>query len=231
MMASYEERNRRIVGAWHSKPGVTKGSTGLQIVWLDEHGTAHAGDFRKSWNVPDDVKPTPDSKPKASNMTTPKPAAVPKEVRLSYLNGALLKAPVYEDHYRGSNWLAVIDVDGTCPGGLSRQFMPYGKGECLYLIEQIGLFSAVEFAADYTTSVGKKKPNRFYGVVIAITETELVVREFTSGADACVFAKKARTSPEDKIRALEEARGALLAKAAKVEEEMAALKGASQVPT
>lgn len=154
-------------------------------------------------------------------------SATPKEYRLPTINNALLKAPIYCNHVRGKNWFAVIDVDGTMPGGLSRQFTPYGKGECLYLIEHVELFDAVEFAADYTTSVGTKRPERFYGVVVALTEGEMVVRQFDSGAAAVVFAKKARTSPEDQIRALEEERAALFAKAIKVEEKIATIRGAS----
>ena len=158
-----------------------------------------------------------------SFVEPPKP---PPEVRLAHMNGALLAAPVFEKHYRGNNWLAVIDVDGTCPGGLSRQWLARAKGDCLYLIEQLKLFDAVEFGADYVTSMGRKRPHRFYGVIVAITETEIVIRGFTSGTEACVFAARARTSPADKMRALEEARAVLLAKAAKFEEEIAALKGA-----
>lgn len=149
----------------------------------------------------------------------------PVEYRLSHLNGSLLETPIWEDHYRGKNWLAVIDVDGTCPGGLSRRWLPYGKGESRYLIEQLGLFDAVEFGADYQTSMGRQKPKRFYGVVMAITETSIVVREHPSGAAACLAAKEARTSPADKIRALEEAKAAHEALAAKLDEEIAALRG------
>lgn len=143
--------------------------------------------------------------------------------RLPQLNGSLFKSPVWEDHYRGSNWLAVIDVDGSCPGGLSRRFMPRGKGESLYLVEQLGLFDPVEFGADYTTSVGRKKPRRVYGIVIAITELEIVVRQHASGAEACVASRIARTSPADKVRALEMARDALIEKAAKMQDEIDAI--------
>lgn len=149
-----------------------------------------------------------------------------KEFRLPHLNRALLKAPVFETHYRGKNWLAVINVDGTCPGGLTRDFINRGKGDCLYLIEQITLFDVVEFGADYQTSVGKNKPRRFYGVVVAITETEIVLREYETGALACVAARAMRVSPTDKLRALEEARAAYLSRASKLDEEIIALKGA-----
>jgi len=69
---------------------------------------------------------------------------------MAVANGALLEVPVFEKHHRGTNWLAVIDIDGTAPSGLSRQFIDRGKGECFYLIEQVKLFDPVEFGADYT---------------------------------------------------------------------------------
>ena len=225
-MASSEEKNRRIVGAWHPKPGGSRGTTGLHVVWISELGTAHAGDLRKSWRIPAGVIDQPPQIGRKAMTAAPKPVE-PKEYRCPHLNGSLLKAPIYEAHFRGKNWLAVVDIDGSCPGGLSRRFMPYGKGEVLYMIEQVGLFDAVEFAADYTTSVGRTRQNRFYGVIVAITETELVVRAYDSSADACIAAQKMRTSTVDKIRALEEAKAAHAEKAAKLEAEIAELKGAS----
>lgn len=157
-----------------------------------------------------------------------RPKEPSKEFRLTHLNGALLQVPVYEPHYRGTNYLAIIDVDGTAPGGLSRRFLQRGKGESFYLIEQLSLFDAVEFGADYTTSVGAKKRLRCYGFVAAITEMEIVIRSFDSGATACVAAKIARTSPADRKRALGEARDALIEKAAKVQDEIDALNGDKQ---
>jgi vacuolar-type H+-ATPase subunit I/STV1 len=147
----------------------------------------------------------------------------PVEYRLPLANGAILKAPVFETHYRGSNWLAVIDIDAGAPGGLSRCFASRGKGACLYAVEQVSLFDAVEFAADYTTSTNRKRRLRWYGVVIAKTDDELVVREFPNGAEACLYAKKARVSPADRIRALNEERELLIRKAANLSEEIASL--------
>ena len=46
-----------IVGAWYeSREEVLRGKTGLQIVWLDGFGAAHAGDLRKPWRVPESVR-------------------------------------------------------------------------------------------------------------------------------------------------------------------------------
>ena len=115
-------------------------------------------------------------------------------IRLPCLNNGLLKAPVYEAHYRGTNYLAIIDVDGACPGGLSRRFVDRGKGAVLYQISQVAVLDVVEFGGDYTTSVGKRKRNRVYAVVTAKTATELTIRPFDDAVDACVEAAKLRAA-------------------------------------
>lgn len=146
--------------------------------------------------------------------------------KLTLANGALLTAPIYENHRRGSNWLAVIDIDATMPGGLERRFMERGKGECICLVEQVGLFDALEFAADYTTSVGKKIRNRWYGVVTAKTDDFLQVEQCGSGAKAVLHSKQLRTSPEALVAALEQDQQSLIERAARVATQIAEVKGA-----
>jgi hypothetical protein len=146
--------------------------------------------------------------------------------KFTLANGALLTAPIYENHRRGSNWLAVIDIDATMPGGLERRFMTRGKGECICLVEQIGLFDAVEFAADYTTGAGNKQRNRWYGVVTAKTDDFLQIEQCDSGAKAVLRSKHLRTSPEALVAALEQDQQALIARAAKVATQIAEVKGA-----
>lgn len=97
-----------------------------------------------------------------------------KGLRMAVANGALLEVPVFEKNRRGTNWLAIIDIDGTCPGGLSRQWVDRGKGECYYLIEQIKLFDPIEFGADYTTTTGRRYNKRWVGVVTAKTDDFLI---------------------------------------------------------
>jgi hypothetical protein len=143
-----------------------------------------------------------------------------KVYALTVANGALLEAPAFESHYRGSNWLAVIDIDGSAPGGLSRRFLNRGKGECLYLIEQLALFDAVEFGADYTTSMGNKQRYRWYGVVVAKTDSEIHVEEASSGAKAVLRSKQAQQSIKDRAAALKTERDALVKRAADLEREI-----------
>lgn len=155
--------------------------------------------------------------------------AKPKTLKLTVANGALLDAPVYEQHFRGSNWLAIIDVDGSCPGGLSRRWLKRARGECLYDIEQLALFDAVEFGADYTTSTGNKHRLRWWGVVVAKTDGHILVEEAKTGAKAVIRAKEARTSPLDRIAAIRALRDELIQKAEELDREVAALQAEEAV--
>jgi len=58
MAVPYKLGSERIVGAWHAKEDALRGKTGLQIVYRTDLGTAHAGDLRKPWHVPDEVRST-----------------------------------------------------------------------------------------------------------------------------------------------------------------------------
>lgn len=140
----------------------------------------------------------------------------PTKYRLPVANEALLQAPIYEEHQRGANWLAVIDVDASMPGGLARRFLQRGKGACLYIVEQLTIFDPVEFGADYTTSAGTKKRSRWYGIIVAKTDGEIEVEECIDGARAVLRSKAARANPDDqrhalkaKLAALDEQRQAL----------------------
>ncbi len=157
--------------------------------------------------------------------------AKPKVHKLLVANGALLQAPIFETHSRGSNWLALIDVDMSQPGGLSRRFMNRGRGECLYDVEQVGLFDAVEFGADYTTSMGSKKRHRMYGVVVGKTDGMLAIEEAASGAKAVVRSKEARQSTADRAAALRLEKEALITRAAELEREAQALESSDEPET
>ena len=116
----------------------------------------------------------------------------PDLVELTVVNGALLEAPVWNSHYRGSNWLAVIGIDPTAPAGLSRKWLPKANGGG-YIVTELSVFDAVEFGADYKTSLGRKHPSRWYGIVVEqrIDRIEgakgtLVLKAAKSGRDACL---------------------------------------------
>lgn len=151
-------------------------------------------------------------------------------MKLLVANGALLQAPIYESHRRGSNWMAVIDVDPTMPGGLSRRWMNRGRGECMYLLEQVALFDAVEFGADYTTSAGNKRRDRWYGVVTAMTEGYILVERCSTGVAAVLRAKEARTSRHDRAAALRAEQEACIERAAKLAAEIDELEAPASPP-
>lgn len=138
----------------------------------------------------------------------------PQVMKLLVANGALLEAPIFEKHKRGSNWMAVIDIDKTSPGGLSRRFVNRGRGECLYDVDQVALFDPVEFGADYTTTGGSKMRDRWYGVVVVKTEGLIEVEKCSSGMRAVLRAKVARESPVELAAAWKASRDALLKEAA-----------------
>jgi hypothetical protein len=139
-------------------------------------------------------------------------------VRMAVANGALLEVPAFEQHHRGTNWLAIIDVDGTSPSGLSRQFINRGRGECFYLIEQVKLFDPIEFGADYTTSVGKRRQKRWYGVVTAKTDDFLIVEPCKTGAKAVILSKLKRVDSTALADAFAQEREVLLKRARELED-------------
>jgi hypothetical protein len=149
---------------------------------------------------------------------------------MTVANGALLEVPVYESHQRGTNWLAIIDVDGTSPGGLSRQFIDRGKGECFYLIEQVKLFDPIEFGADYTTSVGRKKRKRWFGVVVAKTDGYILAEPCSTGANAVLLSKAKRLDPHALASALEQERDALLKRANELTGAVESLRSGESLP-
>lgn len=118
-------------------------------------------------------------------------------IRLVCAGGAMLEVPIWESHARGTNYLAVIDVDATMPAGLSRRFVNRGRGECYYLTEQLTPGDAVEFAGDYTTSVGKRKRERIYGVIVEKTEEQIAIRVFDTGVLASLAAREFRKERDE----------------------------------
>ncbi len=131
----------------------------------------------------------------------PEEKPLTKELRLKKLNGALLDAPIWEEHKRGSNWAAIIGVDPVMPGGLSRRFIERGRGVCKYLSEKIGTFDAVEFAGDYYTFSRDKQQNRWYGVVTDVTADAVVVVQYKDGLSAILAAEDMRKKHQAAVAA------------------------------
>lgn len=127
-------------------------------------------------------------------------------------DGAMVEAPIYEAHSRGKNWMATIEADPAAPGGLAREFVKSGRGRYLYIVGPEAVGKAVEIAADYTSSGGKRRPKRWYGVVRNVTDAEIAIEHYETSAQAIAAA---RAGPDR--AALEEERARLLARVAEID--------------
>lgn len=107
------------------------------------------------------------------------------KVRFKVESAALLEAPVFCSHRRGKNWCAVIAKEPNAPGGLKRVFLPRAKGQYYYIVASLKVGDPVEFGADYYTASGKRSPERWYGVVLSITDSEIML-EHTDTANQAI---------------------------------------------
>lgn len=123
-------------------------------------------------------------------------------IRIRIVAGGISEAPMWETHKRGKNWAAIIGADPRMPGGLSRRFLDRGRGDFLYMLGDLSLFDAVEFAGDYVSWGGDVTQNRWFGVVITKTEDALELRRCKRGLDAVVLATDMRRSSEERRAAL-----------------------------
>jgi hypothetical protein len=118
-------------------------------------------------------------------------------VRLSIELGALKQAPVYERHKRGKNWAAIVAKDPTAPGGLARKFLTGAKGEYFYMVSgDVVPGAVIEFGADYYTTSGSKRAERWYGVVVSVSDSELVLIHAEDKAQAFVIAARPQLEQE-----------------------------------
>ncbi len=117
-------------------------------------------------------------------------------------DGALTGAPVWENHKRGKNWMALISVSPSSPGGLARDFCAKARGESFYMMPSLSPGDAVEFGADYYSGSGKKSADRFYGYVVRVDPEGdekkglLVLHKCSTGKDACKQGKAFATAAE-----------------------------------
>ncbi len=112
------------------------------------------------------------------------------DIDITIENGALCSAPVWETHSRGKNWMAIIQVDPRSPGGLKRDFADKAKGDCYYMLPSLAVGDAVEFGGDYISGGGKKTENRWYGFVVKVEPTYLVLRKCAGGKSAVTAGAK-----------------------------------------
>ena len=100
-----------------------------------------------------------------------------------------MEAPIWESRRGGRNWLAVIAANPRAPGGLDRRFLERGRGEYLYLLPRdLRQGRPVEFGAD----LGHER-NRWYGVVVAVSDSEITLERHRTARAACAAAAKMPT--------------------------------------
>ena len=98
--------------------------------------------------------------------------------------GALSQVPCWESHGRAKNWMAKISLNPNSPGGLDRDFAEKAKGDCFYILPPLSPGDAVEFGADYYTSSGKKRPERWHGYVVRVLDDRIILHECSDGKAA-----------------------------------------------
>ncbi len=108
------------------------------------------------------------------------------------LAGAVVSSPVYEEHRRGKNWLAKIEADPLMPGGVYRHWLPYARGEFRYMVNTLRPGDPVEFGADYVTTLGRKHPKRWYGVVRSVTGDSIEIENVGTAVTALLRSEELR---------------------------------------
>lgn len=108
------------------------------------------------------------------------------DVALKVEEEALTQVPsgMWDARTRGKNWMAIIGISPSSPGGLSRDFIERGKGDYYYILPEFSPGQAIEFGADYYTGSGKKVSNRWHGFVVRQESDALVLRRVGDGKTA-----------------------------------------------
>jgi hypothetical protein len=105
-------------------------------------------------------------------------------------NGALLDAPVWESHKRGTNFFSTIALDPSAPGGLKRQFHEKARGDDYYYMATFAEGDPVEFGGDYTSGGGHRSRSRWYGVCIRKTDESATFEKCDTARQAVKRAKE-----------------------------------------
>lgn len=114
--------------------------------------------------------------------------------------GALKDVPpdTWETHARGKNFACTwLSLDPSQPGGVRRTFWDKAKGDYFYHVpSDLQPGAVLEFAADYTTSTGRRSPNRRHFVVVATSDEALVLQKVTAVEAKDMLRAEARTARE-----------------------------------
>jgi hypothetical protein len=110
------------------------------------------------------------------------------------MDGSSIESPRWCNHKRGSNWAAKLD--GPNAARMERQYLPR-RGRTVDL-SMVSAGDVVELAGDYTSSGGRREPNREYWHVVEIDHAtdRLVIDEYATPAKAIRAARLARAAAE-----------------------------------
>lgn len=103
-----------------------------------------------------------------------------KYVVMRVLKRGLVDIPIWNSNRRGRNWCAVVKPDPNAPGGMTRAFWTQARGQAAeifkYVIpEGLSTYDVIEFGADHVSYGGHRSPERWYGIVLALNDTQLFV--------------------------------------------------------
>lgn len=109
-------------------------------------------------------------------------------------DGCLMRVPCYDSSRRAKNWMAVITVDPSKPGGLDRDFCEKAHGDAYYALPTLSPGDAIEFGADGYSARGRKSPERAYRFVVRVEVQDgngyIVLRKCSTGKDAVKAGQK-----------------------------------------
>lgn len=83
----------------------------------------------------------------------------------------------YEDHRRGTNYIATVSFNPASPGNLDRDFWGKGSGSFRAIPDSLKEKNVIEVAHDYTSGGGNKSRRRDYYMIVKITDDALFLTE------------------------------------------------------
>lgn len=110
-----------------------------------------------------------------------KTASVPENATVIAIdNGYIDQSDLnYEEHARGTNWIATVSHDPSQPGGLARKFWDKGSGSYRKVPADLTIGATVEVAYDYTSGGGRRDRKRDYYKVAEVNASELTLAPAT----------------------------------------------------
>lgn len=110
--------------------------------------------------------------------------------RITIVNRGIVETPNWDSHPRSKNWAATLTPDPTAPGGFKREWWERGRGQFLYIVPaRLKKGDIVEFGGDYVQWSGRKRPDRWVGVVVELTETFVELSPVRSVVEAVQIAE------------------------------------------